>query len=171
MEPSALAPASTPPHLCAHAHAVEAPAAHARTPHTARDSDAACYGAPVPHTVRTQLAERGAKLHTIMQVLGQSCASISMVYARISDREVLRDYQLVLGPGAVLAGPSARELSLGCSVAEAVDWLKTNFFKTELELGHCLRPSAGGTLRVRSLSELCEVQCIDLIPLGCVSAR
>jgi hypothetical protein len=27
---------------------------------------------------------------------------------------------------------------------ESVDWLKTNFFKTELELGHCLRmPSEG----------------------------
>ena len=62
------------------------------------------------HTVGTQLAERGAKLHTIMQVFGHSSASMSMVYARISDREVLRDYQAVLGPGAVLAGPSAEIL-------------------------------------------------------------
>lgn len=43
------------------------------------------------HTVGTQLADRGAKLHTIMQVLGHSSASMSMVYARISDQEVLRD--------------------------------------------------------------------------------
>jgi integrase len=91
------------------------------------------------HTVGTQLAERGAKLHTIMQVLGHSSASMSMVYARISDREVLRDYQAVLGPGAVLAGPSAEILRSGGLSPEAVDWLKTNFFKTELELGHCLR--------------------------------
>jgi integrase len=91
------------------------------------------------HTVGTQLAERGAKLHTIMQVLGHSSASMSMVYARISDREVLRDYQSVLGPGAVLAGPSAEILRSGGLSAEAVDWLNTNFFKTELELGHCLR--------------------------------
>jgi integrase len=91
------------------------------------------------HTVGTQLAERGAKLHTIMQVLGHSSASMSMVYARISDREVLRDYQAVLGPGAVLAGPSAELLRSGGLSPEAVDWLKTNFFKTELELGHCLR--------------------------------
>jgi hypothetical protein len=89
--------------------------------------------------VGTQLAERGAKLHTIMQVLGHSSASMSMVYARISDREVLRDYQAVLGPGAVLAGPSAEILRSGGLSPEAVDWLKTNFFKTELELGHCLR--------------------------------
>jgi hypothetical protein len=91
------------------------------------------------HTVGTQLAERGAKLHTIMQVLGHSSASMSMVYARISDREVLRDYQAVLGPGAVLAGPSAEILRSGSLSHEAVDWIKTNFFKTELELGHCLR--------------------------------
>jgi hypothetical protein len=62
-----------------------------------------------------------------------------MVYARISDREVLRDYQAVLGPGAVLAGPSAEILRSGSLSHEAVDWIKTNFFKTELELGHCLR--------------------------------
>jgi hypothetical protein len=91
------------------------------------------------HTVGTQLAERGAKLHTIMQVLGHSSASMSMVYARISDREVLRDYQAVLGPGAAIAGPFAETLRSGRLSAEAVDWLKTNFFKTELELGHCLR--------------------------------
>jgi integrase len=91
------------------------------------------------HTVGTQLAERGAKLHTIMQVLGHSSASMSMVYARISDRELLRDYQAVLGPGAVLAGPSAEILRSGGLSSQAVDWLKTNFFKTELELGHCLR--------------------------------
>jgi site-specific recombinase XerD len=91
------------------------------------------------HTVGTQLAERGAKLHTIMQVLGHSSASMSMVYARISDREVLRDYQAVLGPGATIAGPFAGVLRSGGLSSEAVGWLKTNFFKTELELGHCLR--------------------------------
>jgi integrase len=91
------------------------------------------------HTVGTHLAERGAKLHTIMQVLGHSSASMSMVYARISDREVLRDYQAVLGPGAAIAGPFAETLRSGGLSPATVDWLKTNFFKTELELGHCLR--------------------------------
>ena len=91
------------------------------------------------HTVGTQLAERGAKLHTIMRVLGHSSVSMALVYAQISDREVLRDYQAVLGPGATLAGPAAEDLRTGALPASAVDWLKTNFFKTELELGHCLR--------------------------------
>ena len=91
------------------------------------------------HTVGTQLAERGAKLRTIMNMLGHSSASMSMVYAQISDGEVLKDYQAVLGPGAAIAGPFAETLRSGELSASAVDWLKSNFFKTELELGRCLR--------------------------------
>ncbi|WP_196812298.1 phytanoyl-CoA dioxygenase family protein [Nocardia sp. CNY236] len=91
------------------------------------------------HTVGTQLAERGAKLHTIMKVLGHSSVNMALVYAQISDREVLRDYQSVLEPGAAIAGPAAADLKSGVLPDEAVDWLKSNFFKTELELGHCLR--------------------------------
>jgi len=91
------------------------------------------------HTVGTQLAEKGARLHTIMKVLGHTSASMSMVYAQISDKEVLKDYQAVLGPGAVVAGPSAEVLRSGELPASAVDWLKSNWLKTELELGRCLR--------------------------------
>lgn len=91
------------------------------------------------HTVGTQLAERGAKLHTIMKVLGHTSASMTMTYAQISDREVLKDYQAVLGPGALIAGPFAQTLRSGELPPSAVDWLQTNFFKTELELGRCLR--------------------------------
>jgi integrase len=112
---------------CGQAGLVESNGRHSITAHRFR------------HTVGTQLAERGAKLHTIMQVLGHSSASMSMVYARISDREVLRDYQAVLGPGAAIAGPFAETLRSGALSSDAVDWLKSNFFKTELELGHCLR--------------------------------
>jgi hypothetical protein len=96
------------------------------------------------HTVGTQLAERGAKLHTIMSVLGHQSPHMSMVYARISDAEVLRDYRSVLGPGASIAGPGAEAIRSGKLSDTAVDWLKSNFIKTELELGHCLRlPSEG----------------------------
>jgi hypothetical protein len=96
------------------------------------------------HTVGTQLAERGAKLHTIMKVLGHSSVSMALVYAQVSDQEVLRDYKAVLEPGAVIAGPAADELKSGTLPAEAVNWLKSNFLKTELELGHCLRLPAEG---------------------------
>ena len=96
------------------------------------------------HTVGTQLAERGAKLHTIMSILGHRSVSMALVYAQISDPEVLRDYQAVLGPGAVIAGPGAEALHSGALTNSAIDWLKCNFFKTELELGHCLRLPAEG---------------------------
>jgi integrase len=96
------------------------------------------------HTVGTQLAERGAKLHTIMKVLGHSSVNMALVYAQVSDKEVLRDYQSVLGPGAIIAGPAAMDIKSGTLPDEAVDWLKSNFLKTELELGHCLRLPAEG---------------------------
>lgn len=96
------------------------------------------------HTVGTQLAERGAKLHTIMKVLGHSSVSMALIYAQISDREVLRDYKSILDPDAVIAGPATIDLKSGVLPDEAVHWLKTNFFKTELELGHCLRLPAEG---------------------------
>ncbi|TDC65833.1 site-specific integrase [Micromonospora sp. KC207] len=96
------------------------------------------------HTVGTQLAERGAKLHTIMKVLGHSSVNMALVYAQISDQEVLRDYKTVLAPGAVIAGPAAINIKSGVLADEAVDWLKSNFLKTELELGHCLRLPAEG---------------------------
>jgi integrase len=95
------------------------------------------------HTVGTQLAERGAKLHTIMSVLGHKSPHMSMIYARISDAEVLRDYQSVLEPGAMIAGAGAEAIRAGTLSVESIDWLRTNFLKTELELGHCLRLPSG----------------------------
>jgi len=56
-----------------------------------------------------------------------------------SDPVVLADCQSVLQPGAVIAGPLAETLRAGQLDQDALDWLKTNFYKTELELGHCLR--------------------------------
>lgn len=91
------------------------------------------------HTVGKQLAEHGAKLRTIMSVLGHASATMSMVYAHISDPEVLRDYQAVLGPGATIAGPFAAHLRAGEVSAATVEWLKANFFQSELELGRCCR--------------------------------
>ena len=117
---------------CQSASLVDAQGRATMTPHRFR------------HTVGTQLAERGAKLHTIMRILGHTSASMALVYAQISDPEVLRDYQSVLGPGATLAGPAAEALRSGAFDASTLEWLKTNFFKTEMELGHCLRLPAEG---------------------------
>jgi integrase len=91
------------------------------------------------HSVGTQLAEKGAKLHTIMRILGHQNPSMAMVYATISDKTVLEDYQAVLGPNATIAGPMAQTLRIGGLTDHELHWVKSNFFKTELELGHCLR--------------------------------
>ncbi len=91
------------------------------------------------HTVGTQLTNRGARLNTVMKVLGHDSARMALVYAQISDQEVLKEYQAVLGPGAVIAGPAASALRAGGLSTEAVNWLKSNLLKTELELGRCLR--------------------------------
>src|SRR5262249_21086204 len=91
------------------------------------------------HTVGTELAEGGARLHTIMKMLGHTSTEMTLVYAHVSDRAVVEDYQRVLGPGAVLAGPIAAELRTGTPPPGSVEWLKANCFKTEVELGHCLR--------------------------------
>ncbi len=91
------------------------------------------------HTLATQLANRGARLHTIMKILGHESVSMTIVYAYISDTEVQKDYDAVLGPGAVIAGPSAEALRSGSLSDADIHWLKTNFYKTAMELGHCLR--------------------------------
>lgn len=91
------------------------------------------------HTLGTQLAERGAQIQTIMKILGHQSPGMSMTYTHISDPLVLADYQAVLQPGAIIAGPLADTLRAGQLGQDALDWLKTNFYKTELELGHCLR--------------------------------
>jgi hypothetical protein len=96
------------------------------------------------HTVGTQLAERGARLQTIMSVLGHVSPAMSMVYARVSDPTVRRDYEAALASGAALAGPAADAIRTGALDDATVDWLKTNFYKTALEYGHCLRLPAEG---------------------------
>lgn len=91
------------------------------------------------HTLGTQLAEKGARMQTIMKILGHQSPGMSMTYTHISDPSVLADYQAVLQPGALIAGPIAETLRAGELDQDALDWLKTNFYKTELELGRCLR--------------------------------
>jgi hypothetical protein len=57
-----------------------------------------------------------------MKVLGHKSPGMSMTYTHISAPTVLADYQAVLTPGAVIAGPLADILRSG-----------------QLELGRCLR--------------------------------
>lgn len=96
------------------------------------------------HTVGTQLAEGGARIQTIMAILGHRSANMSLIYARISDPEVRRQYEAALASGARIAGPAADALLHDRLDSRIVHWLQTNFLKTELELGHCLRLPAEG---------------------------
>lgn len=51
------------------------------------------------HTLGTQLAEGGARLQTIMSVLGHNSTAMAMIYTRISDPEVRRQYETALTAG------------------------------------------------------------------------
>ena len=70
------------------------------------------------HTVGTELAEGGARLHTIMKMLGHTSTGMTLVYAHLSDATVREDYLKVLGPGAQIAGPLAATLRAGAMPKE-----------------------------------------------------
>jgi hypothetical protein len=110
------------------------------------------------HTVGTELAEGGARLHTIMKMLGHTSIGMTLVYAHLTDATVREDYLRVLGPGAQLAGPLAATLRAGTMPPDSIEWLKANFFRTELELGTLLAAAAGGTMRMRSLPNLRQIR-------------
>jgi hypothetical protein len=96
------------------------------------------------HTLGTQLAEGGARIQTIMAVLGHRSAAMSVIYTRISDPEIRRQYEAALAGGQRIAGPAADALLHDRLDQQSLHWLQTNFLKTELELGHCLRLPAEG---------------------------
>ena len=96
------------------------------------------------HTLGTQLAESGARIQTIMAILGHKSAEMSLIYSRISDPEIRRQYEQALAGGGRIAGPAADALLHDRLDDRAMHWLQTNFLKTELELGHCLRLPAEG---------------------------
>ena len=70
-------------------------------------------------------------------MLGHRAPEMTLVYAHLSDRAVVEESQRVLGPGAWPA--DRRRAPPGTLPTESVEWLKANFFKTELELGQCFR--------------------------------
>jgi hypothetical protein len=64
---------------------------------------------------------------------------MSMIYSRLSDAAVKQQYEQVIASGGRIAGPAADLILKDGLDEESVHWLKSDFFKTELELGHCLR--------------------------------
>jgi hypothetical protein len=64
----------------------------------------------------------GARLHTIIKMLGHTSTEMTRGYAHLSDR-VVGDYQRVLGPGAVLAGtPPSCRLGFGRGGGASGSW-------------------------------------------------
>ena len=74
-----------------------------------------------------------------MKMLGHTSTGMTLVYAHLSDSSVREDYMKVLGPGAIVAGSLAEAIRARTMPADSLAWLKTNFFRTGLEVGHCLR--------------------------------
>jgi hypothetical protein len=64
---------------------------------------------------------------------------MSMVYIDLTDQDVRDDYQAVLGSHAMIAGPGAELVRSWELDSAELNWVKSNFLKTELELGRCLR--------------------------------
>ncbi len=91
------------------------------------------------HTVGTVLAQRGARLRTIQKILGHESVEMALVYIGLTDEDVRQDYQNVLGSEALIAGPGAARVHSGEFAEAELRWLQENYFKTELELGRCLR--------------------------------
>jgi hypothetical protein len=105
------------------------------------------------HTVGTQLAEGGAQIQTIMAILGHRSATMSATYCHISDPVLREQYEKVIAAGGRVVGPAAAALLANQIDQGTLDWLKTNYFKTEMELGHCLRTPGRGPVRVRPLAD------------------
>jgi hypothetical protein len=64
---------------------------------------------------------------------------MSATYSRVGDPIVKEQYEHIIAAGGRVAGPAAEALIAKRLDDATVDWLETNFLKTELELGHCLR--------------------------------
>jgi len=64
-----------------------------------------------------------------MAILGHKSAAMSMIYSRISDPEIRRQYEDALASGNRIAGPAAEALLAGKLDEPALHWLQTNFLK------------------------------------------
>ena len=90
------------------------------------------------HTLGTELVEAGARFQTVMAVLGHDSADMTLTYAQVSDPTVKADYEKAVQGGSI-AGPAAAAIREKTLSEREVSWLQSNFFKTELELGVCIR--------------------------------
>jgi hypothetical protein len=65
---------------------------------------------------------------------------MSAYYAKVSDPVVKEQYEQIIAAGGRVAGPAAEALLTSRLDQDTVEWLKTNYLKTELEAGSPARP-------------------------------
>lgn len=90
------------------------------------------------HTIGTQMANQGAALATIMKMLGHQSPDMTIRYAHIHDETVKRDYQGAINKEMIIAGGEyAEQIKKESLRKDEIDWIKANFHKTYLLMGHC----------------------------------
>jgi site-specific recombinase XerD len=90
------------------------------------------------HTIGTEMANKGASLSTIMKMLGHLSPDMTIRYTYIHDETVKKDYQNTIGKETIIAGGEyADRIQKRSLRKEEVDWIKANFHKTYLTMGHC----------------------------------
>lgn len=109
------------------------------------------------HTVGTQLAEEGARLQTIMAILGHTSPAMSLFYARITDTAVRRDYQAALQPGAHLAGAAAEAIRNDELSEQAVEMAGQQLLQDRPRTRPLPTPTRRRPLRMRPLPNLLQV--------------
>lgn len=92
------------------------------------------------HTIGTEMANKGAKIQTIMKMLGHKSPAMTLTYAKISDKSVKEDYEKVIGSNAIIAGGEYANIIKNHDLKQdEINWIQNNFLKTYVSLGHCLR--------------------------------
>ncbi|MGL4912193.1 MAG: tyrosine-type recombinase/integrase [Romboutsia sp.] len=91
------------------------------------------------HTIGTTMANKGASVPTIMKMLGHHSPDMTLVYSTIFDETVKDEYQKTVDTNkeVIAGGLYAKSLKNNELKKEEVDWIKANFHKTYLMIGHC----------------------------------
>lgn len=90
------------------------------------------------HTIGTTMANKGASLPTIMKMLGHESPEMSLTYATVFDETVKDEYEKSISTNQDIAGGEyADAIKKNELNKEEVDWIKANFHKTYLIMGHC----------------------------------
>jgi site-specific recombinase XerD len=83
------------------------------------------------HTVGTVLARKGARLRTIQKILGHESVEMALVYIGLTDEDVRQDYQNVLGPDALIAGPGATMVQSGELAESEIGWINEHYLEVK----------------------------------------